>query len=100
MMSKKLIPAIFCASLATACSSNPENVAESASPTAETQQVAVQADARDPEAIRCKRYAETGSRIGKKVCMTNAEWDKTAEASREAVERIQRSSVQGGMEGG
>lgn len=86
--------------LATACAGNQNNTATAESVPAAGQQVAAGEDARDPNAIRCKRYAETGSRIGKKVCMTNAEWDKAAADSREATERLQRGTVHGGMEGG
>ena len=97
---KTLTLCLFVSVLATACAGNQSDTATTESAPAAAQQVATQEDARDPNAIRCKRYAETGSRIGKKVCMTNAEWDKSAADSREATERLQRGTVHGGMEGG
>ncbi|RLQ22157.1 hypothetical protein DWB85_09495 [Seongchinamella sediminis] len=90
--------AIFCLVLA-GCASNQgsnevaaDNAAESTAAAAE--QVAVN-DRDDPNAIRCKRYAQTGSRLGKKVCKTNAQWDELARAAKEATDTIQREALQG-----
>ncbi|WP_207796343.1 hypothetical protein [Pseudohalioglobus lutimaris] len=98
MRFKNLTPALLFAALAAGCASNQDSDTAASSTSAGAgaeQQVAMQADVEDPNAIRCKRYAETGSRIGKKVCMTNAEWDRTAQESREAADRIQRGSLHG-----
>ena len=55
----------------------------------------------DPDAMRCKVYTKTGTRIATKVCKTNREWEQAARDSREATEQIQRGSLQGpGPEGG
>jgi hypothetical protein len=46
----------------------------------------------DPDAIRCRRAAPTGSRVpGKPICMTNREWAERAQAgNREAREMFER----------
>ncbi|MFN3591029.1 MAG: hypothetical protein ACK4TG_02445 [Thermaurantiacus sp.] len=45
----------------------------------------------DPDAIRCRRSAPTGSRVpGKPICMSNREWAARAQAgNREAREMFQ-----------
>lgn len=83
-----------------ACASNQDSDELASGSTAEStgaaeQQVAVNDNRDDPNAIRCKRYAQTGSRLGKKVCKTNAEWDEAARAAKEATDTIQREALQG-----
>ncbi len=89
-MSSKLLTlfAAACLAFLTACagsSSGPQQVA-SASNAAE--------DADAPESVRCRTILQTGSRIGTKVCKTNARWEEEQRASREAVEKIQRGGAQ------
>jgi hypothetical protein len=64
--------------------------------TAETEQ----AVAANEEDLVCERVTRTGSRIGRKVCMTQAQWDAAREGSRaasgSAVEDIQRRATQVG----
>ncbi len=50
----------------------------------------------DPDAVRGKVYAKTGTRISSKVCKTNREWEQAARDSRKATEDIQRGGVMGG----
>ncbi|MFQ3595283.1 MAG: hypothetical protein SNJ63_04140, partial [Sphingomonadaceae bacterium] len=47
----------------------------------------------DPNEIRCRRETQVSSRIpGKRVCMTNAEWDRLArESSRFAQELVDQN---------
>ena len=47
------------------------------------------------ENVRCKTVIKTGTRLGTKVCKTEAQWDADARSSREATEDIQRTSTQG-----
>lgn len=54
--------------------------------------VGVQAASLEPNAIRCKRIAETGSRMKKKVCATNHEWEQSEQAAQQAAEEYQRGS--------
>lgn len=42
-----------------------------------------QSDAK-PDAMKCKRFATTGTRVKKKVCRTEREWEQIAEAARKA----------------
>ncbi len=49
----------------------------------------------DPNAVKCRVTTPTGSRIGQKVCKTNAEWDAAAREARDAASTIQRESLQG-----
>ena len=93
--------AIFC-TLVTACASNQggeelaANTADASTSPVEEQVAVNDSDDRDdPNAMRCKRYAETGSRIGKKVCKTNAQWEEAARAAKEATDTIQREALQG-----
>ncbi len=85
------------------CAGSPD-VADSSSQAAEADTASSVAanDTVDPNAIRCKTTTSTGSRIGKKVCRTNAEWEEIQRASREAAETIQRESLHntGMTEGG
>lgn len=50
-------------------------------------------DRNHPDAVRCKRFAVTGSLVQKeRVCKTNAEWRASAEQqNREADDMITRS---------
>ena len=50
--------------------------------------------------MRCKTDIKTGTRISRKVCKTNREWEQEALDSRTTTEAIQRGSLNGGMEGG
>ena len=50
---------------------------------------------RDPDAMRCKRIAKTGSRVEKKVCATNREWAMSERRGQEMTEDYQRNSSYG-----
>lgn len=54
----------------------------------------------DPERVRCVRITETGSRVrASKVCKTNAEWNRLADAGNkqatDIVEAGRIASIQG-----
>ncbi|QIB65496.1 hypothetical protein [Kineobactrum salinum] len=54
-----------------------------------------QVAAADQEGMRCKTMIKTGTRLGTKVCKTEAQWRQDARDSREATEDIQRTSTHG-----
>jgi hypothetical protein len=48
----------------------------------------------NPDEIRCRRIEMTGSRIpSKRVCRTNAEWDRMARVGNEAARAIVDKSI-------
>jgi len=47
----------------------------------------------DPNAKVCETIASAGTRLGKKVCATRAEWAERKRQDREAVEQAQRSAT-------
>lgn len=51
--------------------------------------------AANTENLRCKTIIKTGTRLGTKVCKSEAEWDRDARDSKEAIEDIQRTSTHG-----
>ena len=88
-----------------ACASSGDKAADtSAVEAASTNQVAANESSSrpglDPDAMRCKTDIKTGTRISRKVCKTNREWEQEALDSRTTTEAIQRGSLNGGMEGG
>lgn len=91
-MSSKLLTLLATACLAflTACagSSGSQQVA-SVDPAS-----AASDDADDPYRVRCETILQTGSRIGTKVCKTNARWEEERRTSREVVEKVQRGGAQ------
>lgn len=82
---------IGCASIDT-----PSEIAEATPSQPEPSTAPVQtasADRNDPEAIVCKRFESTGSRLKKeKVCLPNKEWTKQAEAAEHYLDGVQRGS--------
>ena len=48
----------------------------------------------DPDRIKCKTQAVTGSRLGTRICKTNRDWTAQSDDAREAAEHIQRRSTQ------
>lgn len=105
----KALTTAFCAVALTvllgACASSGDTTADnSVSEAATGNQVATTEGASkerlDPDAMRCKTDIKTGTRISRKVCKTNREWEQQALDSRTATEAIQRGSLNGGMEGG
>lgn len=51
--------------------------------------------AADSDNLRCKTIIKTGTRLGTKVCKSEAAWEQDARTSKEATEDIQRSSTHG-----
>ena len=47
----------------------------------------------DPNAKVCETVASAGTRLGKKICATRAEWADRKRQDREAVEQAQRSAT-------
>lgn len=87
----------LCVAFLSACASNQETVAEpaDAATAGAAEQVAAVENERDPNAMKCKKYTPTGSRIGNRVCKTNAEWDEAARMGREVTDHVQNQSLQG-----
>ena len=46
----------------------------------------------DPDAIKCKRIKETGTRFTTKVCNTNREWEQAEELAEDKVRVLQEDS--------
>ena len=47
----------------------------------------------DPNAKVCETIASAGTRLGKKICATRAEWAERKRQDREAIEQAQRSAT-------
>jgi hypothetical protein len=47
---------------------------------------------RYPDEVVCRNIRPIGSYIGERVCMTVAQWERSSEESRKAVETVQRTS--------
>ena len=63
--------------------------ADAAAP-AEAAPVSDSKAAKDPNKIRCKYMPVTGSRMGRKVCHTVAEWEQMEKAAQEYMREINR----------
>lgn len=50
-------------------------------------------DAKDPDKIRCERMKVTGSRLGGKVCHTEAEWALIDQRADELMHDIERTPI-------
>jgi len=50
-------------------------------------------DAKDPDKIRCERMKVTGSRLGGKVCHTEAEWALIDQRADELMHDIKRTPI-------
>ncbi|TQV74199.1 hypothetical protein FKG94_16460 [Exilibacterium tricleocarpae] len=83
-----------------ACAGNtPAPETKTAAATAETSAAEPKQAAAPKRSKRiCKRMAPTGSRLGKKVCGTQEQWDRAARDSAEALRGVTRKSAQGGYE--
>lgn len=51
-----------------------------------------EAAGKDPDAIRCRTIREVSSRIPKRECKTNAEWERAAVEARKAMAERSRAS--------
>lgn len=88
MMKIPAITLLTAALLATAgCSSS--------GGTASTASTSSQVATSDGENLRCKTVVKTGTRLGTRVCKSEAQWEQEARTSREATENIQRTSTHG-----
>ena len=65
----------------------------SAEQDADAEEFAAEVDRRlesDPNKRTCRTIRPTGSRLGERVCKTNAEWDTIEAESRAAIKTLQR----------
>jgi hypothetical protein len=56
--------------------------------------------ARDPNKRVCKNAQPTGTRLGKRICKKQSEWDEIERAARDTVQRSQTQSQMTNMAGG
>ena len=54
----------------------------------------------DPNRIVCRNDINTGSRLKKKICRTQAEWDEIAEQTAEMQRGLQRDTTEGSITDG
>lgn len=101
MRSNRLIAAIAFGALLCACSSSGTQPSAAAAPSAPAPaaQPAPAAETPAPETAKvdrtvCKSVAPTGSRIARKTCRTQSQWDEMARAGREAAEMVKRRGAQ------
>lgn len=90
-----LIAISFAAACASAPSSAPAQLAANSSrPSPEQGKELDLSRNGDPEDVVCERKSVTGSRFPQKVCMTRAMWEDRNDAGKDAVETINRKSLQ------
>jgi hypothetical protein len=93
--------ALACSAALGACSSAQTPPASAAAGTPEVASSAAPADPMaDPDRMICKNVIPTGSRIGKRTCMTARNWNQAQKDARDAVDQVQRNSMQTGVKGG
>lgn len=103
--SKFLIVAILgitvgCVSQGTPASDTDTVTADTDPATADTRALAVSAAEEESEIRICRTMKPTGSRFGKRVCMTQEQWTDIADTSRGALEKLQRNTNPGNASGG
>ena len=54
----------------------------------------------DSQKVVCRNEAKTGSRMAKKVCRTQGEWDEIAAENKEMRQSLQKGSTSGGISDG
>ena len=102
MRSHPLIAAFALGALLCACSSSgtqSSTAAAPAAPTAPAAPAAAVAETPAEETAKvdrtvCKSVAPTGSRIARKTCRTQSQWDEMARSGREAAEMVKRRGAQ------
>jgi hypothetical protein len=102
MRSHRLIAVFALGALLCACSSSgtqPPAAAAPAAPAAPAAAAAPVAEAPAEETAKvdrtvCKSVAPTGSRIARKTCRTQSQWDEMARSGREAAEMVKRRGAQ------
>ena len=86
--------------LIAGCAGTPDAAEAPAAATAATAAPAAQTQVAtdSPDRRVCRRERETGTRIARKVCRTQGEWDRMREESMESLERNrnQSNTVTGG----
>lgn len=97
-MKRSLTLCAFGAAMAllAACSSTAPPQAASSANTGEemTQEIA------STEQLICRNIIKTGTRLGTRVCKTEAQWQQESQGSRDAVNAIQNNSAQSAGPGG
>ena len=99
MRSHRLIAAFALGALLCACSSSGTQPPAAAAPAAPAAAAAPVAEAPVEETAKvdrtvCKSVAPTGSRIARKTCRTQSQWDEMARSGREAAEMVKRRGAQ------
>ena len=99
MRSHRLIAAFALGALLCACSSSGTQPPAAAAPAAPAAAAAPVAEAPAEETAKvdrtvCKSVAPTGSRIARKTCRTQSQWDEMARSGREAAEMVKRRGAQ------
>ena len=99
MRSHRLIAAFALGALLCACSSPGTQPPAAAAPAAPAAAAAPVAEAPVEETAKvdrtvCKSVAPTGSRIARKTCRTQSQWDEMARSGREAAEMVKRRGAQ------
>ena len=99
MRSHRLIAAFALGALLCACSSSGTQPPAAAAPAAPAAPAAAVAETPAEETAKvdrtvCKSVAPTGSRIARKTCRTQSQWDEMARSGREAAEMVKRRGAQ------
>lgn len=87
VMAGMLIVAAGCATTDSAQTAAAEPAVSARSPALSA------SDAKDPDRIRCERMKVTGSRLGGKVCHTEAEWALINQRADELMHDIERTPI-------
>jgi cytochrome c5 len=100
MRNKILVTGFVLSALLSACtSSGPREAPAAPEPAAVAQPAQAEPAASPVETAKvdrtvCKSVAPTGTRIAKKVCRTQSEWEEMARAGREAADTVKRRGAQ------
>lgn len=99
MRSHRLIAAFALTALLCACSSSGTQSSTAAAPAPQAAPAAAVTETPAEETAKvdrtvCKSVAPTGSRIARKTCRTQSQWDEMARSGREAAETVMRRGAQ------
>lgn len=99
MRAYRLVAALALSGLITACSSSATRESAAPAPAPAPQAAAAVAPAPAEETAKtdrtvCKNIAPTGSRIARKTCRTQSQWEEMAREGRDATGQVQRRGDQ------
>lgn len=103
MRLSRLVAVLAVGGLLTACSSSATRESAAAAPAPAPQSTATAAPAPAPapaegtakaDRMVCKSIAPTGSRIARKTCRTQSQWEEMAREGRDAAGQVQRRGDQ------